>query len=80
MGTVTTMAEQNPIRVGSRVYLRNCVAGEPGCVVGFSRGKAEVYWPDLDLGRNTFHAIETLEVDTGFVIRQLGLDFEEAAA
>jgi hypothetical protein len=80
MGTVTIMAEQNPIRVGSRVYLRNCVAGDPGCVVGFLRGKAEVFWPDLGLGRNTFHAVDTLEVDTGFVVRQLGLDFEQAAA
>ena len=77
------MAANNTIRIGSRVYLRNCVAGEPGCVVGIDsrRGKAEVYWPDLpELGRNTFHFIDSLEVDTGFVVSQIALDFEEIAA
>lgn len=78
--TVTIMPEQNPIRVGSRVYLRNCVAGEPGCVIGFEHGKAVVTWPDMPEQRDTRHAVETLEIDAGFTVRQLGLDFEEIAA
>lgn len=76
------MAERDTIRVGSRVYLRNCVAGEPGCVVGFdSRGRAEVMWLDMpELGRTTFHAVDSLEVDTGFVVSQYGFESGEVAA
>ena len=68
------------IRIGSRVYLRNCVAGEPGCVVAFERGKAVVTWPDMPEQQDTRHAVETLEIDTGFRVTQLGLDFGEMAA
>ena len=33
------------IQLGSRVYLKNAIAGEPGCVVGFDRrGYALVEW------------------------------------
>jgi hypothetical protein len=69
------------IQLGSRVYLRNAVAGEPGCVIGFTRGgKARVDWVDLDLGRPTEHAVDTLVVDEAFKVTQLGLEFEQAAA
>jgi hypothetical protein len=68
------------IQVGTRVYLRNAVCGFPGCVVGWDRkGYALVYWDDLDLGRNTAHAVDTLVVDEAFCVRQLDL-FDEVAA
>ena len=69
------------IQVGSRVYLANCVAGDPGCVVGFTkRGKAMVEWYDLPIGRPTEHDPASLLIDESFVVRQLGLAFEEQAA
>jgi hypothetical protein len=71
----------SPIRLGSRVYLRNAICGFPGCVVGFDRrGNAVVFWDDLDLGRNTVHAVGSLVLDEAFKTEQLGLDFEREAA
>ena len=70
------------IILGSRIYLRGCIAGEPGIVVGFNkRGWSEIYWPDLyaDMGRHTFHDPDTLIVDESFTVRQLDL-FDEIAA
>ncbi len=68
------------IRLGSRVYLRNAIAGDPGCVTGFTRsGKALVEWYDLDIGRPTEHALSSLVIDEGFRVEQLGLEFERAA-
>ena len=67
------------IQLGARVYLANCIAGDPGCVVGFTtRGKARVEW--FDLGITTEHALDTLVVDEGFTLSQLGLDFDSIAA
>ena len=62
------MTERETIRVGDRVYLRNAIAGEPGCLVGFDRyGRAEIHWPDMpELGHNTFHAPDTLVLDEGY--------------
>jgi hypothetical protein len=65
------------------VYLRGCIAGEPGCVVGFDRrGRALVDWSmDMpELGRNTTHDPGSLVVDQAFTVRQLDLDFSEIAA
>jgi hypothetical protein len=73
---------EQAVKLGSRVFLRNCIAGEPGCVVGWNRnGRAEIFWPDLytEMGRHTFHAVDTLIVDEAFKVEQLGL-FEEIAA
>jgi hypothetical protein len=68
------------IQLGSRVYLRLCIAGDPGCVIGFDRkGKAVVEWYDLDLGHTTSHDVDNLVVDEAFSVRQLDL-FEELAA
>jgi hypothetical protein len=70
------------IILGSRIYLRNAIAGEPGICVGFNRkGWAEIYWPDLhsEMGRHTFHALDTLILDESFSVRQLDL-FDEIAA
>ena len=66
---------------GSRVYLKNAVAGEPGVVHEIDRkGRAKVEWIDLpELGRWTIHALDTLVIDEAFTIRQLDL-FEELAA
>jgi hypothetical protein len=69
------------LQIGARVYLRNCIAGEPGCIVGFDRkGRAEIFWPDLyaEMGHNTHHHVGTLQVDEAFQVRQLDL-FERAA-
>lgn len=76
------MDSTSPIRIGSRVYLRNAIAGEPGVVMGFERGgKALVDWTDLpEIGRWTSHVIDTLVVDESFRVTQLGLAFEEQAA
>ena len=73
------MESISPIRQGSRVYLRNAVAGDPGCVVGFTpRGKARVDW--VDIGIVTEHAVDTLILDESFKVTQLGLDFNQIAA
>lgn len=79
---VTHVSATNTIRIGSRVYLRNAVAGEPGCVRQIDdRGFAQVEWIDMpEIGHFTKHRIDTLEIDTGFEVRQLGLDFTELAA
>lgn len=75
------MAEQSPIRVGSRVYLALAIAGDPGCVIGFDRrGWAIVEWPDVpEFGCRPFDPAH-LVIDEAFQVRQLGLDFEEVAA
>lgn len=71
------------IKLGSRVYLRICIAGDPGCVVGFDRkGRVIVQWYDLDLGRNTTHDIDMLILDESFTVsqREFSFDFEAQAA
>ena len=71
------------IQIGERVYLKLCVAGEPGCVMGFDRdGRALIEWPDmLEIGRLTAHAVDTLIVDEAFTVRQFDLfDFDAVAA
>ena len=78
--TVIAMTEQSTIRVGDRVYLRYAVAGEPGCVVNLVRGKAEVHWPDMPEQRNTFHPLDTLELDTAYTVKQSAFDWDEIAA
>jgi hypothetical protein len=75
------MDANSPIRLGSRVYLRNCVAGDPGCVIGFSKqGKACVEWYDLDIGRPTEHDLASLILDESFRVEQLGFCFDNQAA
>jgi hypothetical protein len=75
------MESNSPIRVGSRVYLKNAICGFPGCVVGFDRkGYALIYWDDLDLGRNTAHKTDSLVLDEAFCVKQLDIDFGEQAA
>ena len=70
------------IILGSRIYLRNAIAGEPGYVLALT-GKVGLKsdWPDLhsEMGRHTFHALDTLIVDESFSVRQLDL-FDEIAA
>jgi len=70
------------IQLGSRVYLRNAIAGEPGILVGFRPdGKAIIDWPDLWLGRYTTHSLDSLTVDESFIVRQLDLfESSEVAA
>jgi len=66
---------------GSRVYLANAVAGEPGIVYGFDqRGRVIVDWPDLNLGRMTHHDPESLIVDQQFKCKQFCLEFDKLAA
>ena len=78
-----SMVQDYPIRVGSRVYLQICIAGEPGVVHEIDRkGCAKVEWVDLpELGRWTSHSVDTLVVDEAFTVRQLDLfEFDEIAA
>lgn len=73
------VAQNFPIRVGSRVYLKVCVAGDPGCVVSFTpRGKAVVEW--YDLSHTSTHDPDALVLDEGFTSSQRSLDFGEGIA
>jgi hypothetical protein len=76
------MTDSSLIWIGARVYLRNAVAGEPGCVMAFDHGKALVDWSaDMpEIGRWTSHSVDTLIVDEAFRVEQLDLFFEEQAA
>lgn len=70
------------INLGSRVYLRFAVAGEPGCVCAFDKkNRACVEWIDLPEVGRTWHDLDNLIVDEAFTVRQLDLfEFEELAA
>ena len=70
------------IQFGSRVYLKLCIAGEPGCVCGFSRnGKAQIEWFDMPEVGITEHTLDSLIVDETFSVRQLDLfEFAQVAA
>jgi hypothetical protein len=78
---ITVSAE---FQIGDRVYLRICVAGDPGCIVGWNkRGRAIVEWYDLpELGRNTVHDKDMLILDESFTVsqREFSFDFGEMAA
>jgi hypothetical protein len=38
-------------------------------------------WLDMpELGRTTFHAVDSLEIDAGFMVSQYGFEFGEMAA
>jgi hypothetical protein len=79
--TVIAMTERSEIEIGTRVYLKFAIAGDPGCVVGFdARGRALVEWYDLDLGHRTAHDPANLVVDQAFRVAQFHLDFEDVAA
>jgi hypothetical protein len=69
------------IQLGSHVFLRNCVAGEPGIVHAIDRkGYASVEWTDMpEIARWMKHHVDTLIVDESFSVRQLDL-FDEIAA
>lgn len=71
------------IQIGSRIYLRNAICGEPGCVMGFDRqGRALVDWSaDMpEINRLTAHSTEDLVIDEAFTVTQLDLSFDEEAA
>lgn len=68
------------IKIGDRVYLRNAIAGDPGMVQRFERGKFVVAWPDMPEVGETRHYPEDLLVDESFAIQNLGLDPRSAAA
>jgi hypothetical protein len=76
------LAMAQALQIGARIYLRNCVAGEPGCLVAFDKqGRALVDWSaDMpEINRLTAHDLNTLIVDEAFCVRQLDL-FDEIAA
>jgi hypothetical protein len=80
---VSMMASSSLIRTGTRVYLKNAICGYPGFVASFDRqGRALVDWSEdiPEISRLTAHDLESLVVDEGFTVRQLGLDFELLAA
>ncbi len=68
------------LQIGSRVYLRNCIAGDPGVVREISRDWAKVEWPDMPEMGTTSHRLETLIGDEGFSTQQLAVEFEQSAA
>ena len=68
------------IQIGSKVYLRNCIAGDPGVVREISQGVAKVDWPDMPEVGRTKHKLDSLIVDESFVLRDLSVDFAETAA
>ena len=70
----------SPTKIGDRVYLKNCIAGEPGCVRAFRGPKAEIEWPDMPEVGLTKHKIEDLVVAESHTVVQLGLDLKPAAA
>ena len=76
------MERNSQIGIGSRVYLKNAICGEPGCVTGVTRGgKALVEWIDMpEIGRETEHRLDSLVLDEGFTVRQLDISFESQAA
>lgn len=79
---VTQVSATATIRIGSRVYLRNAIVGEPGCVrLIDARGFAHVEWVDLpEIGRFTRHKLDTLMIDESFIAHQLTLDVFEMVA
>lgn len=70
------------IRVGSRVYLKNAVAGMSGCVIAFREEQAIVFWPeDISCSeRSSTHPIDSLIVDETYNSEHMVLDFGEYAA
>jgi hypothetical protein len=70
------------IQIGSRVYIKIAIAGDPGVVMKFDHyGRALVDWPDMqEIGRWTAHDTESLVVDEAFTVTQLDLSFDEVAA
>ena len=70
------------IQVGSRVYIKIAIAGDPGVVMKFDHyGRALVDWPDMqEIGRWTSHDPESLVVDEAFTVTQLDLSFDDVAA
>ena len=67
-------------QIGSKVYLRNCIAGDPGVVREISQGVAKVDWPDMPEVGRTKHKLDSLIVDESFVLKDLAVDFEQTAA
>lgn len=69
-----------PSKIGDRVYLKNCIAGEPGCILAFRSARAEVEWPDMPEVGVTKHKVEDLVMAESHTVAQLGLDLKPAAA
>lgn len=67
------------IRIGSRVYLKNGIAGEPGIVMSFERkGKVLVEWADIpEIGRCTVHPVDSLVVDEAFKVEQISFGYDK---
>ena len=68
------------LQIGSKVYLRNCIAGDPGIVREISHGMAKVDWPDMPEVGRTKHRLDALVEDESFVLKDLAVDFEQTAA
>ena len=68
------------LQIGSKVYLRNCIAGDPGIVREISQGVVKVEWPDMPEVGLTKHKLDSLIGDEGFSTQQLAVEFEQSAA
>lgn len=56
------------LQLGSKVYVRGAVAGEPGVVVRLEDGAAIVEWADLPHGAHlTAHLVDELVPDESFL-------------
>jgi len=48
------VTDEAELKIGEPVALRSCLAGEPGVLLRFERGKAIVEWRDLEfIGRHS---------------------------
>jgi len=64
------------LQLGSKVYIANAVAGEPGVIRDLREGRATVEWAEP--AHFSRHAVEELVPDESFLSGWLGLD-ERAA-
>lgn len=56
------------LQLGSKVYVREAVAGEPGVIVRLEDGAAIVEWADLPHGAHlTAHLVDELVPDESFL-------------
>ena len=56
------------LQIGSKVYIRKAIAGEPGVIVRMEDGAAIVEWADLPEGAHlTVHLVDELVPDESFL-------------
>lgn len=63
MNAESTVANsEQPFKVGDRVYLRGARFGLPGTVLRIERGRAVIFWSDMDhISRHRAYTLELVE-------------------